>query len=120
MMRRDGGVLFHQSASRILGQGKEKEVNEALHLFAGTELRRAYSSTGNSDLSSLGMFTRFTTMAAYAKPRSLEIVSDGRLDPTALRPRSGEMPQWALFFQCFFLGVLKSSDRSIPLILPFF
>lgn len=46
-------VLF-QSSSRVLGQGKEKEINEALHLFAGKELRRAYGGAGNSELTSLG------------------------------------------------------------------
>lgn len=46
--------LFVQSSSRVLGQGKEKAINEALHLFAGKELRRAYGGAGNSELTSLG------------------------------------------------------------------
>lgn len=35
-------------------EGKQGEVNKALHLFAATELRKAYGTQGNAQLASLG------------------------------------------------------------------
>lgn len=42
-----------QGSSKTLLAGKEGEVNKALHLFAATELRKAYGA-GDGQLASLG------------------------------------------------------------------
>lgn len=40
-----------------MAQGKEREVNQALHLFAATELRKAYGSGNNTDMTYLGEYS---------------------------------------------------------------